>query len=131
MRLVRFILIGFLIFGIGIGCAHQHRALYQPTPISVPDRISQGELERRIEVALTKRGWIVDKKRRGEMQAHIARGTASARINVGYSRDQVKINYVSSQNMNFASTPQGPTIHTRYNTWVKNIEKDLRLAMFG
>jgi len=111
------------------GCAHRNREMYKPAPITVAQQsVAQREttVKALIAEALRDYGWFVDKESPGMIIARQSRSRHSARVTINYTQSEVRISYLNSDNLLFRTDSQGADrIHTRYNTWVRNLERQI------
>jgi hypothetical protein len=109
------------------GCVHRNREMYNPRPITVAEAtISSRKTSVRalITEALRDYEWIIQKEAPGVIIARQSRGGHAATIKISYDNVQVRIAYVDSENLLFRTDSEGTDrIHTRYNTWITNLER--------
>ncbi len=102
--------------------------VYKPASISVKG-MSKSQVEKGIKRALYKRGWQAKKINSGLIRATYIKASRKtslkAVINIHYSSKSIRINYYSSKG--FSYDKAAGIIHRRFNGWVKNVEKDLKL----
>jgi hypothetical protein len=101
--------------------------MYKPRPITVAEAtISSRKTSVRalITEALRDYEWIIQKEAPGVIIARQSRGGHAATIKISYDNVQVRIAYVDSENLLFRTDSEGTDrIHTRYNTWITNLER--------
>src|SRR5262245_5113114 len=80
-----------------------------------------------IEDALRARGWQIDARRPGAIDATIVARIHRASITVNYDADSYSIAYRSSENLDYANGK----IHRNYNRWIANLNRDIQQAPMG
>jgi len=102
--------------------------VYKPASISVKG-MSKSQVEKGIKRALYKRGWTAKKINNGLIRATYIKASRKtslkAVINIHYSSKSIRIKYYSSKG--FSYDKAAGIIHRRFNGWVKNVEKDIKL----
>ena len=83
-----------------------------------------------IRNALVQRKWTIVKNEPNAIEAQYYRGNEhSAHIRVSHRGNTVKITHVDSQQMLYGLGGTGPVIRKWYNTWVRNLERDIQVAI--
>ena len=49
-------------------------------------------------------------------------------IAIVYNADSARIDYIDSTNLLYENRPGGEVIHKKYQTWVKNLGEEIRIA---
>ncbi len=106
--------------------------IYTPDPIAVPSGKGIGNIKTAIRKACFSRGWEVREIAAGHMQAkHSKAGrkgaTYAAVLDIRYDAKRVHIAYKDSQGFDYDAASK--TIGKRYNSWVRNLEKDIRVNL--
>lgn len=99
--------------------------LVDPPPIAVPANISTAKVEQIIGSALTARNWRIVKHVPGEIDAVYDPRDFSVTIAVHYGAKQIRINYVTSNNLRYEVKHGVRYIHTNYASWIKNLVTDI------
>src|SRR5262245_47811014 len=106
--------------------------LVDPAPLAVPANVSAKDVSKAIRTGIATRGWIVNKDENGKIDATLNNREHQVVIAITYDTKQVKVNYVSSQNMNYSEKDGTRYIHKKYTQWTQNvvadINKELQLA---
>ena len=120
-NLVRLSCVAILLLGVG---ACKVVGLRNPDPIvaaSSPDATSSA-----IKKALSHRGWLVAKEEPGKVYATLHLRVHTAKILISYDADRVSIQYVDSDKLKYRKDKNGREyIHKNYNSWIKNLLKDI------
>ena len=82
---------------------------------------------RAIKSAGTSLGWKINKIRPGVAQGKLYLRKHIAVIKIRYSARSYKINYVKSTNLKYDAAKQ--VIHTNYNGWIQNLEKEINIRL--
>lgn len=80
-----------------------------------------------IEDALRSRGWQIDARRPGAIDATIVARIHRASITVSYDADSYSIAYRSSENLDY----ENGKIHRNYNRWIANLHRDIQQPPLG
>ena len=95
--------------------------------VSSSEQISVHEA---IKQALLGRRWVILENHPDSFVAQYHRSGVWARIRVIHSGRAVSIKYVASDGMKYKDTSQfGPRISRWYNTWVANLEADIKVRV--
>lgn len=100
--------------------------LVDPEPISVPSGIAAPDVAKAIKVGIIRRGWVVSKDENGQIDAVLNLRTHTARVVIPYSTKEVRIKYVSSDNLDYQEKNGTRYIHGNYIKWVRNMESDIQ-----
>ena len=99
--------------------------LLEPDPIAVPAGLTVKDVSKAIRAGVVTRGWVVSKDENGKIDAVLNVREHTARINIAYDTKQVKVTYVSSDNLNYSEKNGVRVIHRNYNNWVHNVVADI------
>jgi hypothetical protein len=99
--------------------------LIDPDPIAVPAGRTSAAVATAIKAALVGRTWSVSKEAPGRIDATLYIRSHVARIAITYDTAQVRIAYVSSENLKYKEKRGKRYIHSNYNGWVGNLIADL------
>jgi|SRR5689334_12849159 hypothetical protein len=109
--------------------------LVDPPPINVPAGLSVKDVSKAIRAGIVQRGWVVLKDEKGVIDAQLNVRTHEVRVAIPYDTKQVKITYVSSQNLDYDEKGGTRHIHKKYNQWIDNmvqdIQRQLQVAAIG
>lgn len=104
--------------------------LYTPPTIKV-NGMSRSQVEKGIKKALYRRGWQAKKIKSGLIRATYVKASRKtslkAVINIYYSKNSIRIKYNSSEGFSYNKADN--SIHKRFNSWVKNVEKDIKVEL--
>ena len=128
MRAMRALTLTAVCLGILLPAAAQARSrnepIYSPT-IELNTKASASQIKKGVKMAVLNRKWTISNEKGNEFDASYTkkerRGDLTAKIHVTYGPKQVKISYAGSENMD----ADGTNINRYYNSWVKNLEKDI------
>jgi len=99
--------------------------MYQPGRVDV-SASSKQDMRRAILDSLAARGWRVTGETDDSVSAKLDVRQHSASIRIAYEAGQFDIVYTGSDNLRYATSRNGKaTIHRRYNSWIKNLVKDI------
>ncbi len=102
--------------------------VYNPASISVKG-MSKSQVKQGIKRALYRRGWQAKDVKSGLIRATYTKASRKtslkAVINIYYSNKSIRIKYYSSKG--FSYDKAAGIIHRRFNGWVKNVEKDIKV----
>ena len=114
-----------LIFSLG--CSRQ---MAMKTPQFEVSSSEQASVHEAIKQALLGRRWVILENHPDSFIAQYNRSDVWARIRVTHSGREVSIMYVSSDGMKYSDASQfGPRISRWYNTWVSNLEADIKVRV--
>lgn len=101
--------------------------LYNPDVINV-EGMSFKQVEKKIRRAIFRRNWKIKEIKKGFIRATYIKESRKtflkAVVNIRFTKKTVRIKYHDSAG--FSYNKGAGLIHTRYNSWVRNIEKDIR-----
>jgi hypothetical protein len=100
--------------------------LVDPAPISVPAGLSAKDVSKAIRSGIVSRGWVVAKDENGKIDAVLNVRKHEVKVNIGYDAKQVKIAYVSSENLDYSEKNGERRIHKKYNQWIDNMVQDIQ-----
>jgi len=102
--------------------------VYKPASISVKG-MSKSQVKQGIKRALYRRGWTAKVINSSLIRATYIKASRKtslkAVINIHYSSKSIRIKYYSSRGFSYDKAAR--IIHRRFNGWVKNVEKDLKV----
>lgn len=99
--------------------------MLRPPPVATP--LPAAKNRQIVLETLNERGWTIDSDEPGEIGAHYTKGSHVARIRISYDASDIRIAYVSSENLKCVPVYEGcDTIHRAYNRWVDNLYEDIR-----
>ena len=100
--------------------------LVDPPPINVPAGLSAKDVSKAIRSGIVQRGWVVLKDEKDVIDAQLNVRTHEVRVSIAYDPKQVKITYVSSQNLDYDEKKGVRHIHKKYNQWIDNMVQDIQ-----
>ena len=101
------------------------KELRDPDPVAVPAGLPAAEVVRAIKTALGGRTWTVSKEVPGRIDATLYLRAHVARIAITWDDSQVRLAYVSSENLDYKDKNGKRYIHKNYLSWVNNVLADL------
>ena len=120
-------LVGVLLFVLS-GCGAALVYNVQNAPIQLKQGTSVDKVYKAIKQAGHMRGWRVSKVSPGVAKAFIdVRGKHQATVLITYNKSEYSIEYQDSANLKFNA--ENNTIHKNYNSWVKNLDRDIQFAI--
>jgi hypothetical protein len=114
-----FVPLAFLLMGFG------GSPLVDPAPLAVPPGLTVKDVSKAIRSGIAQRGWIVNKDEKGQIDATLNNREHQVVIAIVYDAKQVKISYVSSNNMNYSEKNGTRYIHKKYTQWTQNVVADI------
>jgi hypothetical protein len=112
--------------------AHARASVPVESPQQVTFVVSKGgaptieKVRESIGSAGSVHGWQVTSEQPGEVTMHnLIRNKFVVVVNVFYDSKGVRVDYVSSENLNYALRGGVAYIHPKYNEWVKLLLKDI------
>lgn len=99
--------------------------LVDPAPLGVPSGLTAKDVSKAIRAGVASRGWVVNKDEKGQIDATLNNREHQVVIAIVYDAKQVKVNYVSSQNMNYSEKNGTRYIHKKYTQWTQNVIADI------
>ena len=99
--------------------------LINPAPIAVPPKLVEVQVVGSIKHALISRGWVVSAESEGKIDATLNLRSHVARIAIYHDLKQIRIEYVSSENLDYKERDGVRYIHRNYLSWVKNLSTDI------
>lgn len=99
--------------------------LMEPQPIPVPAGLTAKDVSKAIRMGIVQRGWVVLKDENGRVDAVLNLRSHETRIAIAYDTSQVKVTYVSSQNLDYEEKKGVRRIHKNYNKWIQNVVSDI------
>ena len=102
----------------------KNEEIYNAT-IPLTTKASAAQVKKGVKMAVLNRKWTISNEKGNEFDASYTKaargGDLTAKIHVSHSPKQVRITYAGSEGMD----SDGTTINRNYNSWVKNLEKDI------
>jgi hypothetical protein len=99
--------------------------LVDPDLIAVPAGLAAKDVSKAIRAGIVQRGWVVSKDENGRIDAVLNNRQHTARIAIAYDPKQIKISYVSSDNLNYEEKNGARYIHRNYLKWMQNVVGDI------
>ncbi len=116
-----------LLAGLVAGCIT--KPIYQVSNRPMPygaQNLSMDQVQRAIVAGVQNRGWRVEPLAPGRLRATQRQEKLSAVVDVVFDQQTFSIIPVSSSGFREGD---GTTIHTRYNLWIRNLERDINSAV--
>ena len=105
--------------------------LVDPEPIAIPSGLSDAAVTKAIRLGVAQRGWVVTREEPGYMEATLHLRTHVATIGLNYDARQIKIHYVSSENLDYEKKNDVSYIHGNYLRWVNNVVHDINVQLLA
>lgn len=99
--------------------------LVEPEPLAVPAGLKAADVSKAIRTGIATRNWIVAKDENGVIDATLNNREHVLKIAIHYDPKQVKVSYVSSENLNFSEKNGQRFIHKKYTQWTQNVVADI------
>lgn len=99
--------------------------LVDPDPIAIPGELTSQQAVVEIKRALIGRGWIISREAPGRIDATLNLRAHVARIAVTHGDGQVRVAYVSSENLKYREKNGRRTIHKNYLSWIGHLVGDI------
>jgi hypothetical protein len=101
------------------------RELIDPPAVTVPDSVKPAEVAKIIKTSLVNRGWIVEKDSANQISAGLYVRQHVLKVAISYTATEVKLTYVSSQNLDYKEKDGKRYIHRKYAGWTTKIMSDI------
>ena len=101
MRLSALLLAVLSLFAITTTALARSAPLVDPDPIAIPAGLTQEQVVKDIKRALIGRGWSITTEQPGKIDSTLHLRTHTARIQVTYNESQVRLAYVSSEELDY------------------------------
>jgi hypothetical protein len=99
--------------------------IQDPPPISVPPGLTVKEVSKAIRQGLSKRDWQVTEDAGGKIDAMLHNRKHVVKVQIPYTKQTVRITYVSSENLNYEEKNGLKFIHRAYQKWIDNLVMDI------
>ncbi len=90
---------------------------------TVPDNLTAEQIERAVDEAALTYNWQIKKTNDHEYIAFHSQKGLSATVKITFTDNSYRITHVSSVGLSYNYDKK--TVHSRYNTWVQNLNKSL------
>jgi hypothetical protein len=124
MKLFKHFICCFLITGalcLLTSCA-KTQPILNLTDQPVTQNLTSSQVKKCIELAGSKRGWLMEESKPGLIKASIQSHGHYAKISIPYSNKGYSINYESSKNL----MATDGDIHRNYNKWIRELDKEIQ-----
>jgi hypothetical protein len=112
-----------------VGCnEYRETPLIRSVPVALARPADLKTVELAIESSLAKRHWMVKEHAGQKYVAQLNERSHSVTIAVLYDASSARIDYIESTNLRYENRPEGEVIHKKYQTWVKNLGEEIRIA---
>ena len=125
MRLSALLLAVLSLFAITTTALARSAPLVDPDPIAIPAGLTQEQVVKDIKRALIGRGWSITAEQPGKIDYTLHLRTHTARIQVTYNESQVRLAYVSSEELDYKEKKGVRHIHPNYLGWVGFLVNDI------
>jgi len=118
------------LFGLVLASCNEFREtpLIRSVPVALVRPADMKTVEWAIESSLAKRHWVVKEHVGQKYVAVLSERTHQVTIAIVYNADSARIDYIDSTNLLYENRPGGEVIHKKYQTWVKNLGEEIRIA---
>jgi len=121
-------LLGLFLFLV-VGCnEYRETPLVRSVPVALMRPVDLKTVEMAIESSLAKRHWTVKEHAGQKYLAQLSERSHSVTVAVLYDASSARIDYVESTNLRYENRPEGEVIHRKYQTWVKNLGEEIKIA---
>lgn len=118
------VLLSITMVGFDVKAAPIYNVTDHPIAAS-SHKLSQSKIANVIIGAGLKRGWKMQKTSNSTILARLDLRSHVAVVDIQFSRRSYNITYNSSKNLRY----NNGNIHRNYNNWIKNLEKDIAVAL--
>lgn len=105
------------------------RELVDPPVTEWGCKLKSKDIQNGIAAGLAGRGWMVTKAEPGKVHSRLLIRKHTLDVVVIYTSSTFDINYVSSDNLRYKKTEDGAEIHKNANSWMDNINNDIRAQL--
>jgi hypothetical protein len=123
--MIRFARLVVALFLMSPLLAQAREVLADPAPVAIPAGIEGDAVAREIKRALIGRTWTIVAERPGEIDAVLKLRKHVAQVTVRYDSAEVRLAYVSSENLDYKEKRGERYIHGNYLSWVANVMTDV------
>lgn len=109
------------------GCRANPVFNIENAPIEVSVKHSSKDIKKAIIRAGAGLGWQMKAKKSGHIVGTLFLREHVAVVDIKYTKKSYSITYKSSQNLNY----DGINIHKNYNSWVKNLNRQIQAQLFS
>ena len=108
---------------ISVGCRTAPIYNVNESLLTSSENQNINNIEKVIISSGTSLGWIMKSTGKGHIVATLILRTHVAKVDITFNTKTFSIKYQSSQNLNYDADSN--IIHTNYNGWVQNLEKNI------
>lgn len=127
MNVVRILLV---VLSLASGQAFARDAdLVDPAPIAVPAGKSSAAVLDVIKRAMVGRHFAVESQTPGKIVGRLAPRKHVVRVTISWDASQIRIAYLSSENMDYTEKDGRRVIHNKYNKWVDSLADDIKVSL--
>ena len=123
---------------VGVGCVFglvpagcdqfRETPLIRSVPVALMRPVDMTTVEWAIESSFAKRHWVIKEHKPQRYVAELHERAHSVTIAVVYNTDSARIDYIESTNLQYENRPGGEVIHKKYQTWVKHLGEEIKIA---
>lgn len=103
--------------------------LQNPSPINIPQGVSQSAAKDAVSQALFGRNWTITDEGEDYIVADLHVRSHWAQIRIDIDEGQIHFAYQDSDNLNYAVKDGREIIHKNYLSWVDNVVNDTRTQL--
>jgi hypothetical protein len=107
---------------------YRETPLIRSVPVALMRPADMKTVEWAIESSLAKRHWVIKEHAGQKYVAVLTERTHQVTIAIVYNADSARIDYIDSTNLLYENRPGGEVIHKKYQTWVKNLGEEIKIA---
>lgn len=128
-RLAVYMTIALLFAAPTLAQAGRNAPIYNPEPIAV-GKATLPQVRSAVRAALVKRGWGFKEVTPNKMQGVLNVRSHQATVDIDYNTaDGIRIKYKDSVALKYSNEDGVETIHRNYNSWIQNLERDMRTEL--
>ncbi len=105
------------------------RELVDPPAVTIPEGVKAEEVIKIIKTSLVNRGWTVEKTSANQIDAGLYVRQHVLKVAISFSATEVKLTYVSSQNLDYKEKDGKRYIHRKYTGWTTYVMSDITKAL--
>ena len=128
-KLAKYFSIAILLAMPAMAQAGREAPIYNPEPIAV-GKATLAEVRSAVRTALVKRGWGFKEEAPNKMRAVLNVRRHQATIDIDYgTANGIRIKYKDSVALRYSNEDGVESIHRNYNSWIQNLERDMRTEL--
>jgi hypothetical protein len=118
-----------LVGSVTAGCNEfRETPLVRSVPVQLMRPVDLKTVESAIESSFAKRHWVIKEHTGQKYVAVLSERSHTVTVAVLYDGASARIDYLDSTNLRYENRPEGEVIHKKYQTWVKNLGEEIKIA---